>query len=187
MTLSVDKVWTYEAYCDLPDDGKRYEVLEGQLHMTPSTSSFHQTLSRRLQFVFYQLELEQRGLIFNAPIDLFMEDAQPAQPDLVFLKPGQEHLVTKRGIEGVPELVVEILSPSTATQDRTIKLRLYERAGVRRYAMLDPSSRTLELFLLDGLSYRLETSLGPDEHFELLDYGITIDMVQLFRGLPHEI
>lgn len=157
MTLSIDKTWTYEDYRELPDDRKRYEVLEGRIHMTPSQTSF------------------------------LMEGAQPAQPDLVFLKPGQEHLVTKRGIEGVPELIVEILSPSTATRDRTVKMRLYEGAGVRRYAMLDPSSRTLELFLLDGPSYRLETSLGPDDRFELSDYGITIDMAQLFKGLPDEL
>lgn len=187
MTLSADKTWTYEDYRQLPDDGKRYEVLEGRLYMTPAPSSYHQTLSRRLQYLFYQLELAGEGLIFNAPVDLLIPGAQPAQPDLVYLAPGQESLVTRRGIEGIPEMVIEILSPSTAATDRTVKLHLYERNGVRRYALLDPSARTFELFLLDGPGYRLEASLGPEDQLTIADYGVTIDMATLFAGLPDDL
>ena len=187
MTISVDKTWTYSDYLELPEDGNRYEVLEGQLYMTPAPSSYHQILSRRLQFLFYQLELEGRGQIFNAPIDLLIPGAEPAQPDLVYLAADQEDLVTRRGIEGVPEMVVEILSPSSATRDRTVKLHLYERNKVRRYALLDPSARTLELFRLDGQSYRLEASLGPNDQVTIADYGLTIEMPFLFQGLPEEL
>lgn len=187
VTLSLDKTWTYDDYLQLPEDGNRYEVLEGRLHVTPAPSSYHQILSRRLQFLFYQLELEGRGQIFNAPIDLLIPGADPAQPDLVYLTSTQEGLVTRRGIEGVPEMVVEILSPSSATRDRTVKLHLYERNGVRRYALLDPSARTLELFWLDGESYRLEASLGPDDQLTITDYGLTIEMPFLFQGLPEEL
>lgn len=187
VTLSVDKTWTYDDYRQLPEDGNRYEVLEGRLHMTPAPSSYHQILSRRLQFLFYQLELKGKGQIFDAPIDLLIPGADPAQPDLVYLTSGQAGLVTRRGIEGVPEMVVEILSPSSATRDRTVKLHLYERNGVRRYALLDPSARTLELFWLDGESYRLEASLGPDDELTLPDYGITIEMPFLFKDLPEEL
>ena len=187
MTVSTDKVWTYEEYRDLPDDGIRYEVLGGKLFMTPAPTSHHQTLSRRLQFLFYQLELQEKGLIFDAPIDLLIPGAQPAQPDLVYLKPGQEQLVTRRGIEGVPEMIVEILSPSTATVDRSLKLHLYEKCGVNRYAILDPSARVLEIFRLDSSSYRLEASLGPEDEFTLEEYPVTIKMRELFKGLPEEL
>ncbi len=187
VSISSEKVWTYQDYRELPDDGIRYEVLEGRLYMTPAPSTYHQTLSRRLQYFFYQLELRGQGLIFNAPVDLLIPDAQPAQPDLIYLKPGQESLVTRRGIEGVPELVVEILSPTTATVDRTVKLHLYESCGVNRYLLLDPVSRTLEIFRLDGDSYRLEASLGPNDEITLGEYPVTIVMSDLFRGLPDEL
>jgi Uma2 family endonuclease len=187
MTVSARKVWTYEDYRQLPDDGIRYEVIEGHLYLTPAPTSYHQTISRRLQFLFYQLELEEKGLIFDAPIDLLMPGATPVQPDLVYLLAQQESMVTRRGIEGVPELVVEILSSSTATRDRTVKLHLYERCGVRRFIIVDPPARTLELFLLDGESYRLEASIGPEDQLEIPDYSIVIDMTLIFKGLPEEL
>lgn len=186
MTIT-DKTWTYADYRELPDDGNRYEVIEGRLLATPSPTAYHQILSRRLQFVFYALELEGKGQIFDAPTDLLMPGADPVVPDLVYLKPGQESLVTRRGIEGVPEMILEILSRSTAATDRTTKLYLYARNGVRRYAMVDPSARTLELFLLDGSSYRLEASLGPEDQFTIADYGVTLEMPALFRGLPDDL
>jgi Uma2 family endonuclease len=179
---ATSKFWTYEKYRQLPDDGIRYEVIHGELLMTPSPSPTHQTLSRRLQFVFYQLEQQGQGQIFNAPIDLMIPGGTPVQPDLVFLRQNQAHLVTSRGIEGVPELVVEILSPSTATVDRTKKLHLYAAAGVRRYLLLDPGSQTMEILLHDGEGYRLEASLGPEDRSSLDDYGVVLDMPTLFQG-----
>lgn len=187
MTVSLNKVWTYDDYRELPDDGNRYEVIKGALHVTPAPSSYHQTLSKRLLHLFYQLELEGKGLAFHAPIDLLMPGAEPVQPDLIYLAADQENLVTQKGIEGVPEMIVEILSPSTATRDRTVKLHLYQKCGVRRYALVDPGARTLELFSLDGGSYRLEQSLGPEDTYSIIDYGITFDMATLFRGLPNDL
>lgn len=154
--------------------------------MTPAPSPFHQTLSRRLQFVFYQLEQKGEGLIFDAPVDLLMPGATPVQPDLIYLRQDQASLVTGKGIEGVPELVVEILSPSTATVDRTKKLNAYARAGVRRYLLLDPASQTLEILLHEPAGYRLEASLGPQDTFSLDDYGLVLDMASLFKGLSPE-
>lgn len=155
--------------------------------MTPAPSSYHQTLSRRLQFLVYQLEMNGNWQIYNALIDLIMDSATPVQPDLVYLAPGQEELVTRRGIEGVPEMVVEIPSPSTATVDRTVKLHCYAQAGVRRYIIVDPSARTLESLLLDGKSYRVEASLGPQDSLDLGDYGVTFSMPELLKGLPDDL
>lgn len=183
MTVSLEK-WTYDKYRELPDDGNRYEVLEGELHMTPAPSSYHQKISRRIQFLFYELERAGKGEIYNAPVDLLMPGAQPAQPDLVYLTSKQLAAVTERGIEGVPDLVVEILSPSTATRDRVDKLHIYRKAGVKRYLIVDVQARSIEVLLLDGKSYRVEASLGPaDEHlFE--DYGVKISVDDVFQGIP---
>lgn len=183
MTISVEQ-WSYERYRDLPDDGNRYEVLEGRLYLTPAPSSYHQLVSRRIQFLFYQLEQAGQGQIYNAPIDVLLPGADPAQPDLVYLTVQQEGFITKRGIEGVPELVVEVLSPSTAKRDRVDKLHIYRKAGVRRYILVDIEARTLEILLLDGQNYLVETSLGPEDKFSLEDYGVTFQMDEIFRGIP---
>ena len=185
MTVSVDQ-WTYERYRELPDDRNRYEVLEGRLHVTPTPTTYHQLISRRIQFLFYELERAGQGQIYNAPVDLLMPGADPAQPDLVYVTREQENFVTKRGIEGVPELLVEILSPSTARRDRVDKLHIYRKAGVRRYILVDVQARTLEVLLLEGETYLVEASLGPEDAFELIDYTVTLNMVDIFKGIPVE-
>ena len=183
MTISVE-TWNYEKYRELPDDGNRYEVLEGRLHVTPVPSTCHQLVSRRIQFLFYELERSGRGQVYNAPVDLLVPGADPAQPDLVYLTAQQESSITRRGIEGVPELVVEILSPSTARPDRVDKLNIYRKAGVRRYLIVDIDARALEIFLLKGENYLLEASLGPESRFEFEDYGVSLDMAETFEGIP---
>lgn len=183
MTVSIT-AWNYEKYRELPDDGNRYEVLEGQLYVTPAPSSYHQKVSRRIQFLFYELEREGRGEIYNAPVDLLIPGGQPAQPDLVYLTSEQLQFVTKRGIEGVPELVVEILSPSTATRDRVMKLHLYRRAGIKRYLIADLQARTIEVLLLDGEGYRVEASLGPGDQFTMEEYPLTLVLDSIFEGIP---
>lgn len=183
MTISVEQ-WTYEKYRELPDDGNRYEVLEGRLYVTPAPSTYHQLVSRRIQFLFYELERSGQGQIYDAPVDLLIPGADPAQPDLIYLTAEQESIATRRGIEGVPELVVEILSPSTAKRDRVDKLHLYRKAGVRRYLLVDIEARTIEVLLLKGQSYLVEASLGPESRFEFEDYGVSLEVAEIFRGIP---
>ena len=183
MTISVEQ-WSYAKYRELPDDGNRYEVLEGRLYVTPAPSTYHQLVSRRIQFLFYELERSGQGQIYDAPVDLLIPGADPAQPDLVYLTPEQEALITRRGIEGVPELVVEILSPSTATRDRVHKLHIYRKAGVRRYLLVDIEARTIEILLLKGQDYMVEASLGPESSFAFEDYGVVLDLEEIFRGIP---
>ena len=185
MSLSRERVWTYEDYRALPDDGNRYEVIDGHLHMSPSPSPYHQLLTRRLLSALEPLERQGLGQIFIAPVDVIFPGATPVVPDLVYLRAEQADSVTERAIEGVPELLVEILSPSTAAYDRTVKLNKYAAAGVPHYWMLDRVSRTLMLFRLDGTTYRLTASLGPGDRWEPADFpGVTLDLDALFQGIP---
>lgn len=184
MSLSQEKVWTYEDYCALPDDGNRYEVINGRLYMSPSPTPEHQELSSRL---FEALLVLKRagGRLFYAPVDVIFPGASPVIPDLVFLRSDQVGLVTRRGIEGVPYLLVEILSPSTAGYDRTVKLNKYASAGVEHYWIMDPASRTLMMLVLDGATYRLAASLGPEDRCEPPAFpGVVLDMPALFEGIP---
>lgn len=185
MTLADEKFWTYEDYRELPDDGKRYEVIGGKLYVSPSPSIRHQTLSRRVQFLFYQGERAGQGYIFNAPADLRLETADPVQPDLIYLRADQRAQIKKNFLVGPPALIVEIQSPSPARLDRVNKLHAYAAAGVPQYWLLDPGSATLEVLKLDGESYRVLAALGPGDVYEPAEFpGIRMAIDELFCDLP---
>ena len=179
------KVWTYEDYQSLPDDGVRYEIVHGELWMTPAPTSYHQTLSKRLQHPLFKLELEGKGVVYSAPIDVFLPGATPVEPDLLFLGPDQLHLCVKRGIQGVPLLVIEILSPSTARRDRGPKRALYAAAGVPHYWLGDLYARVVELFELHEGGYRLAATVGTgDKHQVPWLHDLELDGDFLFAGIP---
>jgi len=184
MSLSQEKVWTYEDYCALPDDGNRYEVINGKLYVSPSPNPYHQRLAGRL---FKLLDGLPEGETFLAPVDVLFPGATPVIPDLLYLRQDQAELVTPRGIEGVPHLLIEILSPSTAAYDRTVKLNKYASAGVAHYWIVDRVPPTLMAFQLEGDTYRVIASLGPDDRWEPPAFpGLVVDMPALFKGIPAE-
>jgi Uma2 family endonuclease len=147
--------WTYEDYRRLPDDGWRYEVLRGSLHMSPAPGSRHQASLRNLTFlVLTYLQSHPLGEVYFAPFDVLLPGglAAPVQPDLVFVSRERLGLISERGLEGAPDLVAEILSPSNWLDDRRTKFEIYAQAGVREYWILDPQGKTVEVFTLaEGL------------------------------------
>lgn len=133
---------TYEDYAALPDDGRRHEVLAGELYVVPAPGPQHQRASKRLQ---RQLEafFEEKGVgeVFNAPVDVILGRHDVAEPDILVVgEPGQ---ISQRGIEGPPLLVVEVLSPSSHRYDRVTKAARYLALGVQHYWILDPDKREL--------------------------------------------
>jgi Uma2 family endonuclease len=142
----------YREYCCFPDDGRRHEIIDGDHYVNPAPSTYHQTVSRRLQHQLYtQIELTGRGVVYNAPVDVQLTDHDIVQPDLVVVLTSRMQMITPTKIKGVPDLIVEILSPSTASNDATLKKQLYERVGVAEYWIVDPDNHTVEqLVLADG-------------------------------------
>ena len=142
----------YREYCCFPDDGRRHEIIDGDHYVNPAPSTYHQTVSRRLQHQLYtQIELTGRGVVYNAPVDVQLTDHDIVQPDLVVVLTSRMQMITPTKIKGVPDLLVEILSPSTASNDATLKKQLYERVGVAEYWIVDPDNHTVEqLVLADG-------------------------------------
>lgn len=149
--------WTYEAYATLPDDGNRYEIIDGVLYVSPSPAPRHQRRLLRLVTVLAtHVEDHRVGELFLAPMDLVMPGCSPVQPDLFLFLEGTPVQIDEGSppIIGVPDLAVEVLSPSTAGYDRREKQDAYGRAGVREYWPVDPLGRTIEVLVLEGGVYR---------------------------------
>ena len=157
--------WTYEDYKRLPDDGWRYEVIEGELVMTPAPRTQHQVVSANLEFAMMNLARSKRlGQVLHAPIDVRLGDlANPVQPDILFICQERLDIIQKDWIEGAPDLIVEILSPGNWIDDRRTKYRVYALAGVREYWIIDPDKRQIEIFALRGSDYELMGRFGPGE------------------------
>ncbi|MFB9276470.1 Uma2 family endonuclease [Cohnella cellulosilytica] len=154
---------TYEAYAEMPDDGQRYEVLEGELElMSPAPSTVHQVIGSALHLHVQGCASEYFILI--APLDVILSRTNVVQPDLIMVHRSRADIVTMRGVEGAPDLVVEVLSPWLHKRDRERKLNIYAKHGVPEYWIIDPAAQTLERFELNGeLQYELRELCENDD------------------------
>ena len=140
---------TYEDYVRLPEppDARRYEILDGVIYVSPSPVPRHQEVSLNLERVLdAYIRRHHLGKLYHAALDVLLHEHTIAQPDIIFIAAGREQIITDRAIEGPPDLVVEILSPSTARRDRGLKARLYARFGVPHYWIVDPRAETLSTY-----------------------------------------
>ncbi|HEX4966315.1 MAG TPA: Uma2 family endonuclease [Thermoanaerobaculia bacterium] len=143
--------WTFEDYLRLPEDGQRYEVLRGELYVTPAPSYDHQFSVSRLSLFLGGLALQRDlGVVLVAPFDVRLPRrlADPVEPDLVFFRKGNEPQSGDKLFTGVPDLVVEVLSPKSRRVDQGTKLEIYEEAGIPEYWLVDPLSRTVVIYQL---------------------------------------
>lgn len=149
-------ILTYKDYEALPADGRRYELHDGELSVTPAPSPNHQRINRNLSQILWQ-HVKARGIgeVLYAPVDCILGEATVVQPDLVYLDTDRLARVSVRGIEGAPSLVVEIVSPSTTLLDRATKRQLYARYGVPYYWIVDPEARAIEAYVLSQEAYEL--------------------------------
>ena len=156
--------WTYQELLTLPDDGKRYEIIEGVLYEMPGANAVHARIITNLMvFIFGPLMTTLKIQLFTAPLDVFIRDGDPVQPDLLILLPDQLDLIAKRGVEGPPALVVEVLSPGNPEHDRITKRAIYARAGVAEYWIVSPEAATIEILTLHDSHYVVHARVGGDE------------------------
>lgn len=150
MTTPATKL-TYQDYLLLPDDGKRYEILEGELYMTPSPMTRHQLIAFRLSHVIgTYLEAHPIGTGLAAPCDVILSETDVVQPDLFIVLHGSVARITEKNVQGPPDLVVEILSPGTSARDRELKRKRYEHFKVREYWLVDPDGNSVEILALQA-------------------------------------
>jgi Uma2 family endonuclease len=177
--------WTYEDYKLLPDDGRRYEVIRGVLYVSPAPSIVHQrTVSRLFRALDRFVMGHALGELLVAPLDILLPKgiASPVQPDLVFFRAGNEPADDAQNFQGVPDLVIEVLSPRTRRLDLNVKLAAYLEAGVPEVWFADSRPRTLSIYGLseDGKSY-VELSKGRQgESVASRLLGLRLEVSEIF-------
>ncbi len=165
-TIQKHKIWTYKDYLNLPEDRNIYEIIEGELYMTPAPTPKHQNVSLNLAYLMkIYIEDHPIGKIFIAPIDVLLDPKTVVQPDILFILKDNLAMIRDKNIQGPPDLVIEISSPGTIQKDRILKVRTYARFGVKRLWLVDPDNQTFEAFELDKDTYRLVKCLAGEEVF----------------------
>jgi Uma2 family endonuclease len=179
----VESGWTYERWLTLPDDGNRYEVVNGLLVKEPPPVSGHQAIVRRLLVTCANhLGHLQEGL-FDSPIGVRLSDSRIVQPDLLYVRP-ERHALIGDTIEGAPDLVCEVLSPSTREFDLGVKRLLYAEEGVQEYWIIDPVSHTVTVHShpADGDFSRQRTA-GTNERIRSDVLDLPLDVSRLFSHI----
>ncbi|NPV78710.1 MAG: Uma2 family endonuclease [Firmicutes bacterium] len=174
---------TYADYCRMPS-GERYELVEGDLRkMTPAPSVFHQKVSGRIEKALrHWVENRDLGEVYDAPIDVVLSEHNVVQPDILYVSLERLGIIKEAYIQGAPDLVVEILSPSTAELDRVTKRRIYGRYGVREFWIVDPDGHSIEVAAHNGRELATVQVYPPGTTLEspLLD-GFRLEIDEVFR------
>jgi len=175
------KKYTYEDYLKTSDD-KQYELIDGELLMTPSPLPNHQRISRKLEFILEKFVTEiNLGEIFDAPCDVYLDDENVIQPDILFISLDRLAIIGEKNIQGAPDLAVEIISENSAYKDMVQKKRLYARFGVKEYWVVIPDCEEIEIYILKDNTYRLYKSYNKSDNLESpLLKGLNIALKDIF-------
>ena len=178
---------TYDDFVQFPDDGLRHELIDGEHYVTPSPNTKHQSISINLTVLIGSwLERNPIGRLFHAPFDVVFSKYDIVEPDLLYLsKERASDALTPLHVRGVPELVIEIGSPGTRKRDETIKRRLYERAGVTEYWVVDPHIDTSRVYRREGNGFARVAELSAESSDVLttpLLPGLAIPLVRALKA-----
>jgi excisionase family DNA binding protein len=176
--------YTYEDYLQIPEEpGYRFEILEGILVKEPSPSVHHQRVTSVLyyQLKTYLADSDPEGELFFAPLDLTLSTGNVLQPDILFVSSTRREIMRQERIDGVCDLVVEVMSPTNRRKDRLRKMEIYRKARIPHYWIVDPEENTLEAFMLNGGNYTLVAAGGPGDEFIHPEFaGMNLDLNRVF-------
>lgn len=148
---------TYRDLWHTPEDGSRYEIINGEVYVTPPPYTVHQRVSRNLERILDRhVTQNDLGEVLHAPVGVVLEKPSGVQPDIIFIAKARLSIIEEKAVFGAPDLVVEILSSSTAGRDRGLKKDLYAHTGIAHYWILDPRKQTLHAFRLEAGAYVME-------------------------------
>src|SRR3990172_4863727 len=175
------KIYTYKDYEKLPE-GAPYQLIGGELVMTPSPVPYHQIVLRKIGFELVKF-IEEKGLgeVIYAPIDVYLSETETYQPDIIFISKERMSIIGEKKIESAPDLVIEILSPSTAYYDLRHKKHVYESSGVKEYWIVDPLEKSVEVYENTGEEFKLVSSTrhAGEVNSKLLD-GFKVVIEKIF-------
>ena len=177
---------TSDDFLLFPDDGQRHELIDGEHYVTPSPASKHQQIVWNLNGLLYNyLHEHPVGKAFGAPLDVVFSHFDVVEPDLLFISAERARTVlTEKNVQGAPDLVIEIGSPSTRKRDETIKRRLYEKFGVAEYWVVDPELDAIKIYRRDGDRYRRVAELtleAGDTLTSPLMPGLSLPLSKIFE------
>lgn len=179
--------WTADDWEKLPDNGRIYEIIGGHLYVAKSPSGFHQWIIMNFHD-YVGAPAKKAGLVYPyfAPIGVFMPDCEPVQPDYVIVLASHADIIRDRRVYGVPDLILEVLSPGTADYDEGVKLQAYANAGVPEYVIIDPAKRTLTHYRLaePGRYDKIGTYGESDTVTFACLPSISLHIANLFAGAP---
>ncbi len=174
----VERRMTAEDYFKLPETNTPMQLIDGELMMAPAPIPIHQRIIRRTYDVINPLF--NGGEVFFSPTDVYLDDFNITQPDLLWISSDGNCIVTDKGLRGAPDWVLEVLSPGTAKQDRTKKYRLYEKYGVREYWIADALEEYIEVWTLVDGAFKYIGAYGTGETFDSPLLGKTVDVTAIF-------
>jgi len=179
---TLTKRWTYEDYLKLEED-KRYEIIRGELIEIPAPTTTHQRLVKRLLRIIDDfVEDKTLGEVFVSPVDVVLSEENVVQPDIVFVSGNRKDIIKEKGVFGAPDLVVEVISPSTLKRDTEDKKNLYREFGVKELWLIFPGKKAVEVFSLEGKNYKV-CSFGYEEEkvSSCLLKGLEVNLEKLFK------
>ncbi len=176
------KLITYDDYLTLPEDGKRYEVIGGEVFMIAAPIINHQQISQNIESRLDRyLEEHNIGKYFHAQVDVVLSMTDVVQPDIFYISNERSHIIAENNIVAAPDLVAEIISESTKVRDQTTKKALYEKYGVKEYWIVYPDKEKIEQFLLENKKLILnKTFQKTEELFSKVIDGFTLPADQVF-------
>ncbi len=174
---------TVHDYRELPEDGRQFQLIEGELHLSSSPNRFHQTICRRILVAIAKyLEEQGRGEVYAAPFDVELTDINVYQPDVAYFSHQRASYLTEQGARGAPDLVVEILSPATSRFDLGVKREVYARTGVQELWIVDPATKLIHVYRLAENAETPAATLGEGKTLTTpLLLGLEISVSAIFR------
>ncbi len=172
---------TYEDYLKTPED-KRYELINGELLMTPSPIPNHQRVSGKLEFVLRKFVTENNlGEVFDAPCDVYLDDENVVQPDILFISKDRLDIIGEKNIQGPPNFLIEIISEHSVYRDMVQKKRLYARFCVKEYWIVIPEEEEIEVYILKDNTYLLYRTYRKGDTLESSSLkGLKIRLKEIF-------
>jgi Uma2 family endonuclease len=183
LTAETKNKYTIDDYL-LLDEGAPFQLINYELIMSPSPVPLHQLIAARIvQLITNYLDNKNdEGFLVSAPMDVKFDEGNVLQPDILYIAAERKEEIVKDRIEGAPDLIIEILSPSNAYYDLRQKKDIYEKYGVKEYIIMDPIAQNADLYILkDGVYSLYQKALKSEKLISVILPGLSFDLNRLFR------